>query len=281
MKYFKNFKRPRDYLSGIYLNIYDAITDPNAQRASSSLSYYLLLSLVPTVALITIILSFFNIDIEELAYSLGKVLNNESLASSMIGFLINTDYLKMGIIGFISFLGISLWVISNGFFATIKLANQMFNFKQRNFFRHRIRAYVFSILFIAATSLGLVFFIQIFEFLGDLPSFIIVRFFIFFIVAFVLSIIIYKFSLIRKVAFKDLAIGSFIFSFLFSLFIIGFVFYLENLANYQNIYGSLATIAAILILYYLSSFMLYIGLCFNSEIYKYSHSKAANNNKEA
>lgn len=84
--------------------------------------------------------------------------------------------------------------------------------------------------------------------------------------------IIYRFAPATKHGWRFFNIGSFIAALLIILATYGFSFYLSDFSTYNKLYGSIGTIIALMIWFYLIALMLIFGFELNVSIWKAKHS---------
>ena len=249
----------------------------DATHMAAGVAYYAVLSLFPlTVGLISL---------------LGLVLDSESLEGEVIGFLqsylpgskellaanVNATGGIRGVLGVVSFLGL-FWSASLLFGAITRVVNRAWDIHQdRPFYidklRHILMALSVAPLFLM--SVGTTAALHILgtrdvpvigrvEFLDNNVINIITRPLPF---LFTLSIflLIYKFTPNTKTYWRYVWPGAVLGAVLFEVFKSIFVFYLENFADYERVYGSLGSVIILLAWTYFSGLILIAGAEFSSE----------------
>ena len=249
----------------------------DATHMAAGVAYYAMLSLFPlTVGLISL---------------LGLMLDSEALEGEVIGFLqgylpgtkellaanINAAGGIRGFLGVISFFGL-FWSASLLFGAITRVVNRAWDIHQdRPFYIDKLRHIVmaFSVAPLFLMSFGTTASLHILathdvpvigrvEFLDNDIINIITRPLPF---VFTLSIflLIYKFLPNTKTYWRYVWPGALLGAVLFELFKSVFVFYLENFADYERVYGSLASVIILLGWTYISGLILIAGAEFSSE----------------
>ena len=85
--------------------------------------------------------------------------------------------------------------------------------------------------------------------------------------------VIYRYAPTLKHGWRFLNIGSFISALLIILATYGFSFYLSDFSTYNKLYGSIGTVIAVMIWFYLIALMLIFGFELNVSIWKAKHSR--------
>ena len=249
----------------------------DATHMAAGVAYYAMLSLFPlTVGLISL---------------LGLILDSEALEGEVITFLqsyipgskellaanINATGGIRGFLGIVSFLGL-FWSASLLFGAITRVVNRAWDIHQdRPFYidklRHILMAFSVAPLFLM--SIGTTASLHILashdvpvigrvEFLDNDAINIITRPLPF---LFTLSIflLIYKFLPNTKTYWRYVWPGALLGAVLFEVFKSIFVYYMENFADYERVYGSLASVMILLAWTYFSGLILIAGAEFSSE----------------
>ena len=249
----------------------------DATHMAAGLAYYAVLSLFPlTIGLISL---------------LGLVLNSADLESEVFSFF--QDYLPgsksllsdninaggniRGFLGVVSFLGL-FWSASLLFGAITRVVNRAWDIHEdRPFYidklRHILMALSVAPLFLM--SVGTTASLQILgtrdvpvigrvEFLDNNVINIITRP-LPFLFTLAIFLMVYKFTPNTKTYWRYVWPGALLGAVLFEVSKSVFVFYLENFADYERLYGSLASLIILLAWTYLSGLILIAGAEFSSE----------------
>ena len=253
------------------------LDDDDATHMAAGVAYYAILSLFPlTIGLLAVI---------------NPVLESETVKTELLHFfqtylpgsadtleanLESTERIR-GILGLIGLVGM-FWMASAIFGAISRAVNRAWDIHQDRPFHidklhHLAMAFGVGLLFLlslsATTALQ---FVDRFDnhvtsqvqFLQDgligtaarvLP----------FLFSFGIFLVIYKFIPNTKTYWRYVWPGAVLAAVLFEVGKGLFVFYLDNFANYQRVYGSLGSVVVLLIWTYTSSFILLIGAEFSSE----------------
>jgi membrane protein len=249
----------------------------DATHMAAGLAYYAVLSLFPlTVGLISL---------------LGMVLDSETLEGEVFIFFqtylpgskellsanINAAGNIRGFLGVISFLGL-FWSASLLFGAISRSVNRAWDIHQdRPFYIDKLRhiAMAFSVapLFLMSISTT-----AALQFLGnhDVPVIGRTAFLdhdwiniltrpLPFVFSLTIFLLIYKFTPNTRTYWQYVWPGALLAAVLFEVSKSVFVFYLDNFANYERVYGSMASVIVLLGWAYISGFILILGAEFSSE----------------
>ena len=253
------------------------MSDDDATHMAAGLAYYAVLSLFPlSIGLISL---------------LGMILESETAKTEIVGFL--ESYLPgsgdllatnaaatwqvRGLLGIISFLGL-FWSASLLFGAITRSVNRAWDIhKDRPFYIDKVRhiAMAFSVapLFLmsigATTVLHMVGSVEIplvgeIDLLNHYGINVLTRLvpLVFTVTIFLL---IYKFTPNTQTHWRYIFPGALVAGILFEVAKSIFAFYLDNFANYERVYGSLASVVIMLAWTYFSGLILIAGAEFSSE----------------
>ena len=221
---------------------------------SASLSFYLVLGLVPSFLLIYIF-SFYLLDDLNIIFEIISLLFPKDYSNELINFL-NSHTLEFNIYLFI-LVFICLNIISNGISNLSKSIDYIFNFKSKR--NIKIKSILVSLLLILLE--GIMLFIA--SFINYYFNvFIYLRFLIIFIIILFSLLFIFKFIPSSSIKLKDIFIILIVFSFLISIVIVGFNIFIDYYSNIDRYYGPLNIIVSILILFKFISDIISIVLFF-------------------
>lgn len=259
------------------------MSDDDATHMAAGLAYYAVLSLFPlSIGLISL---------------LGMILESETAKTEIVGFL--ESYLPgsgdllaanaaatwqvRGLLGVISFLGL-FWSASLLFGAITRSVNRAWDIHQdRPFYidkvRHIIMAFSVAPLFLmsigATTVLHMVGSVQIplvgeVDLLNHYGINVLTRLvpLVFTVTIFLL---IFKFTPNTRTHWRYVFPGALVAGILFEVAKSIFAFYLDNFANYERVYGSLASVVIMLAWTYFSGLILIAGAEFSSELERMDH----------
>lgn len=255
----------------------------DATHMAAGLAYYAVLSLFPlAVGLIGLI---------------GLVFESEAAEREILNFL--HDYLPgtsglleanvessgsvRGLLGVVSFLGL-FWSASLLFGAISRSVNRAWDIHQdRPFYIDKVRhiAMAFSVapLFLmsigATTALELIGSVEL-PFVGEVDllhdyGINLLSRLLPLLFTLMIFLLIYKFTPNTRTHWRYVWPGALLAAVLFEVAKSTFVFYLENIANYEEVYGSLASVVILLAWTYFSGLILIVGAEFSSEYERMEH----------
>lgn len=242
-----------------------------------NLAFFLILSLAPLISLF------------------GMVASSLSLSTSSITDYIS-NFLPFEIVNIISpffdvtninitnilFVILGLYVASNASESLITASNMLYKKQNKNYIYRRIKAlfmtfwllilFVFVLIVLAFGSFILT---KILSF-GILSKFIsnnyslilILKTIIAFFVIFITIKILYTMAPDIKIKSKYVNYGSFFATIAIIVVTTGYSLYVNNIAHYDVIYGSLANIAILMLLVYFISYIIVLGIAINNNYYQ-------------
>ena len=247
--------------------------DPYYQGFAAQISFYLMLSLVPILMLITQILGYFNLSLETVLSWVEDYTGSE--VSGMLTSL--TEFSSAGAVNIV-YVGVALWAASRAQFAIMRISNYTFTDGKstgKGYWRERFRAVwtmaitlialLFSVLILAYGGLIVdacmqflpmdgVYLVKLFSFLRWLPAA---------VLYFLMICYIYYIMPTEKISFKKIlpgglfaCVGMLVVTILYSK-------YINNIANYDILYGTLSSIVAILFWFYFLAWVLCLGILIN------------------
>lgn len=248
--------------------------DPYYQGFAAQVSFYLMLSIVPIIVLITQILGFFGVSLES-ALSLIQ----EYTGKQMSGMLMSL--FEFSSVGFanILFVVVALWAASRASFAIMRITNYTLTDGRntgRGYFSERFRAVktmgitiITIVISLVILAYGKLIFTSVLSLLGLDSSLIAestwlwLRWLIGFALYFFM--ISYNFYILptEKVEYKKVIPGS-VFASIGLLVVTGFYSrYTSSLANYDVLYGALSSVVAIMMWFYFLAWVLCLGVLCN------------------
>lgn len=261
-------------------NFYDILMTPAIRILPGNLAYYLVLSIVPIIALIAALCSKFSLSTSDIKNFFDIILPNnvEDILLSVFN-SINSDSLSVWfvIIGFI--------IASNGAHSIILSSNILFKIDNKGFIERRIKSLfltivlVFLILFIIVVLgfgniiLTFVLSLKWFKSVSDIifNSFILLKWPVAIIFIFMLIKVIYTISPDKHIPSKYMNRGALFSTIGLIISSLIYSYYANNIADYSYIYGNLANIAVLIIFVYVISYFLVFGIALNANIYNLSN----------
>ena len=248
-------------------HVFRQIDDPYYAGFAAQIAYYFFMSIVPTLILLTQMLGLFDVSLDAITSWMQK--NMGQHMSAVVSNLFNASSVKAT--NFLMAI-IALWSASSLVFSLSRLfcytlSNGRYRF---SFFKERIRAIPIALLstvIIAGAIIVLVYgeiiFKNVFgetylvEFLLRLswPGYL----FLFFVMAYEIYMILPRFTVPPRSMLPGACVAA------FGLLIITDIYskYIDYATNYNILYGSFANIIAMLLWFYLLSWVIELGMMFN------------------
>lgn len=251
-------------------------SDPYYQGFAAQLSFYFLLSIVPILILISQILSMiFEQDLEDAVGWLMDYFGSSPMAQQIEGLVLGSGS-GSGAMSIV-FVVVAIWAASRAQFSLMRITNFTFTEGQstgRGFIWDRIRAMktmamilIIIIFAIVVLMYGDVILKLAFKIFGKEAAagqiWLILRWPIAIVLYFFMISYIYYVLPSEKVKYKDIIPGS-VFAAV-GLLLVTAIYskYVASVANYNVLYGSLATIVALLFWFYFLAWVLGLGVLFN------------------
>lgn len=268
-----NFKKDNTIIEKIIFFIIK-IRNDDIFALASQLAYYLILSFFPLIISIMTLVGFSNLNSEKVLISLSTLVPDSVyvLIDKTIVEIVNTQ--NVGLLG--ASVAVTIWSASSGFRAVIKGVNKAYNVKeQRSYIKRAMVAIFFTValtIIIILTLGALVFGDVIGDYITRIIPFehiisIIWNITRYGIVLFMMILVfagIYRYTPARKIPWKEVIPGS-VFSCLGWIIVsLVFSYYINNIANYSMLYGSLGAMFILMTWLYLTSIILILGAEINS-----------------
>ena len=258
----------------LYKRLMKNIKKPEMLILPGQLSFFFLLTLIPLAALFISILSSFNIS----SNFIEELVNVPDALKSIIDTLSNTSRANVNaIIFFVS----ALFLASNGTHSMIIASNKLYNIKDMNYVKRKIKSIVMLLVLI-----GLLLFIMVVPVFGDmiitlirdLTGYTIGNF-----VRIIYNILKYPISLIlvfyaikllyimapdTKINPKEVNYGALFTSGMWILVTQGYSLYVEHFSNYSNLYGNLSNLLVLMWWVYILSYIFVLGIGLNVTKYQ-------------
>lgn len=255
------------------------ILSPSMAFLPGNLAFFLVLSIFPILTLLVVIASSFSLDIN----SLINVINSQlpkNIADVIVSFIqgrgFDTNVGLFMIIGFI--------LASNGTHAMILASNNLYKIKNDTWLKRRIKS-IFLIIILLLLFIFMLGFIAFGNRIVTLlcnsinneeavdmikQLFTILKWpFSVFVIYFNVKII-YTISPDSKIYSKDTTSGAVFTTLGWIVVIQAYKYWVEHFVNYDIFYGSLSNIIILMLIIYLISFVLVIGIAINVKTYEYN-----------
>lgn len=249
-------------------NITDKIAEDHISAYAAQSAFFIMLSLVPILLLLMTLVRFTPItqaDIMAAAYELFP----KTVSSTIIS-IVNEVYSQTGTAISVSLL-VALWSAGKGVLAISNGLNTIRGqLETRNYIFLRLRAALYTVLFLLAIILSLVFlgfgnsismlvnkYIPVFQYVMD---FIIeTRTIIMILVLIIFSLSIYMFLPNRRRRLRSQLPGAIFTAFGWTLASFIFSIYMDIFKGFSNMYGSLTTIVIIMLWLYFCMYVMLLG----------------------
>ena len=259
----------------MFLLGFKQMRDPYYQGFAAQVSFYLMLSIVPILLLLTQVLGLFNLTVER-AMQVFEMYTGRSVSGWMHD-MFNFRYIGFGNIVFIA---IALWAGSRASFAIMRITNYTLTEGQstgRNYFIERIRSIetiiitiltvTFSLLILAYGKVILELVIELFR-INDSEKYVdSIWLWLRWVLGFALYFLMVSFNYYilptERIKFRQVIPGS-IFAAV-GMMIVTAVYskYASTMADYDLLYGALSSVVGIMFWFYLLSWVLCLGVLCN------------------
>lgn len=258
--------------------LYSIINIPSMSYLPGNLAFFLVLSIFPILTLIGVIASSFSINIDSLVSMINISLPNnvaEILADFVQGKGFDSNIGIFMIIGF--------YLASNGAEAIILSSNNLYGFPNSDYVKRRIKAifiiiliillFIFMVGFLAFGNHILDFILTLIkdkalvELLSSLFNLLKWPFSVF--VIFFNVKLIYTIAPDWKILSKHTTKGALFTTIGWILVVQIYSYWVNNFSNYDIFYGSLSNIVVLMLLTYIISYILVIGIAINVKTYEY------------
>lgn len=240
----------------------------------AQLAYYLILSFFPFLLFLLTIVGFSRLNTAEILVGLSTILpiSVYGLIETTVVEVVETQ--NAGLLG--ASLILTIWSASSGFRAVIKGLNKAYDIKEkRTFIKRVIVGIVFTlalVLVIMLTLAMLVFgeilgeqllkivpFKEVIKSIWNISRYLIVVFMMVLIFA-----SIYRYTPAKKVPWREVYSGAIVSTLGWIIVSLGFSYYINNIANYSRLYGSVGAVFILMTWLYITSIILILGAEINS-----------------
>jgi membrane protein len=265
-------------IKGYFKNLYEIISTPSMSYLPGNLAFFLVLSIFPILTLIGVIASRFSINIDALSNIIDSALPSK-IAGILSGFIQGKGFdSHIGI-----FMIIGFFLASNGADAIILVSNNLYGFPNSDYIKRRIKA-IFIIILIILLFIFMLGFLAFGNYIIDLllqlikdknlanliySLFRLLKWpFSFFVIYFNVKLI-YAIAPDWKILSKHTTKGAIFTTIGWIVVVQIYSYYVSNFAHYDIFYGSLSNIVILMLLTYIISYILVIGIAINVRSYEY------------
>lgn len=262
----------RDKLKKSISNFLKIITRPEMEILPGHLAFSFVLSIVPTLTILTYIASAFNVDMTFISDFITKAFSAE-----FADMLLSTNFIISADVNFFLTLFIAYIIASNGTASLIVSSNTIYGIKNASFTKRRIKALIMILLIILLFIFLIIFnlfgnkLIEMFQ-LMDISKKVITNITLIisvlkgpvsWFIIFVFIKIIFTMAPDKKIESHEVNKGAIFTTVAFVLVTYIFSLYTTHFARYDVFYGNLASIVVLMLWLYLLSYMFTIGLALN------------------
>lgn len=255
-----------------FQRFWDAFWRPEMLILPGQISFFIFLSMVPTITLIGYACSYLKVSTDIVQPLITNILGAE-IAELVTPILTATKITPT----FFITLGVGYFIASNGMASIIVASNTVYNIKDSGFFKRRLKAILMELVIVL-----LFLFILVFPLLGS--SFIdLIHYFnldaettsilvnvlhflsgpLSWVIIFMFIKIIYTIAPDKKIPSRNVNGGAIFTTIGWIAITTLYSYYIDNYANYSLFYGSLANIVILMLWTYLLSYILVIGMAMN------------------
>lgn len=259
------------------IDLWHVLRLPEMLILPGNLAFFLILSLAPLISLFGLVASSLSLSTSSITNYVSNFLPKEVieiLLPFIDGSGINITNIVLVIIGF--------FVASNGPDSIITASNFLYKTENKNYIYRRVKAifmtfwllllFVFVLIVLAFGSFILNKLLS-FGVLGEFISnnyiiIILIKTVIAFIIIFITIKVIYTIAPDKTIKSKYVNYGALFATFAIIIITTFYSIYVNNIAHYDVIYGGLANIAILMLLIYIISYIIVLGIAINHNYYE-------------
>lgn len=253
------------------------VSENNLALISAGVAFFSMLSLFPALAALIALLGLISDPVFVIAQleEIRSLLPNDvyDIINAQVVGLVTTRNDTLGWAGLLSLL-VALWSARAGVAAMIVGLNSVYGERNRNMARHYLRALLLtfmlvSVVIVAVLSLIVTPVALAFFPLGAIGTILVdaIRWVVAVGVLLAGVGVFYRYGPNRRASRVHwLSIGSILAVSLWIVLSVGFSYYVANFGNYNQVYGSIGAVIAMLIWLWISSFLVLLGAALNSQI---------------
>ena len=267
----KIFNKNTKYFKNFFAKVWEIIKKPYMMILPGQLAFFIILSVVPILSIITWIGSILGVSVQTVTEILSKVFTSikfDLIIPSVIGKELSLSFILVMLFMF--------YIASNGTHSIIIASDEIYGIKQRGYIRRRSKAILMTLLLCT-----LYIFVLLVPLLGNKiissfnyfnikeildPILAIIRGPITWVVIYYFLKSIYVIAPDKEINKKGINLGA-LFTTIFWL--IGtylYSYWINNFSSYDQFYGSLSTIAILMLWIYWLCYIFVIGLSLNVKV---------------
>ena len=259
------------------LKIFNLLSKPEMRILPGHLAFFLVMTIIPLVALIATIAATLSISTESIRIAIASSIPDE--VASILNSIIASNGINFNIIVFY----ISAFLLaSNGTYSMINTSNEIYKVEPRNIISRRIKAIIMTFILVGLflfLILVPVFGSTLFEIMkeatgnGTIVSIIeemlvILKYPIILLILFLNIKLMYVIAPDKEIPSKTTNKGAIFTTIGWVLSTEIFAFYIEKFARYDIFYGSISNILVLLLWVYLLSYIYVLGMVVNASDYR-------------
>ena len=252
-------------------NFLKALNRPEMSVLPGQLAFFYVLSLVPTLTLITYSASVLNVSTDMFYNFLAK-----AFSSDVASLLLSSSSSASGF-GFFIAICIGYYIASNGASSVIITSNTIYGIKDKGFIHRRVKALLMTFVLILLFIFMLIVpvfgnkIIELFTYASFYPSITnniihiieVIQGPLTWLIMYLFINIIYTMGLNKNVKRRSVRYGAIFTSVGWIIMTYFYSFYVTHYANYSALYGSLANIVVLMIWFYFLALIFTIGIAMN------------------
>ena len=249
-----------------------SITRPEMLVLPGQIAFFLFLSIVPTITLISYLCTYLNISNGLISTIIGNALG-ENYANLLVP-IINSSKISPSF--FIS-LGVGYFIASNGMSSMIVASNMIYGIKDSGFLKRRFKALIMElvivilflfVLFVPLFGNNIINFLHYLNLDVETTELVvgILRFLkgpFSWLVIFIFVKLLYTMAPDKRIPSKRVNFGAIFTCLGWVIGTLVYSFYINNYANYSLFYGTLANLVVLMVWIYFLSYIFVIGLAMN------------------
>lgn len=265
------FRINKKYIKDFFSKVWEIIFKPEMMILPGQLAFFVIISVVPVITIISWIGNLAGVSVEAVTDFLSQIFTTikfDLILPNLLGQKLSIEFIIVIIVTFL--------IASNGANSIIVASDQIYGIKQSNTLRRRIKALVITILLCV-----LYIFVLIVPLLGNKimlsfnyfnlkhiidPILAVVRGPITWVIVYLFLKSIYVLAPDKEVSKKGLNLGAL---FSTSLWVVATYLYsiwINNFNSYDMYYGSLSSLAILMLWVYWLCYIFVIGLCLNVKV---------------
>lgn len=253
------------------IKLYNIIRIKEMRILPGHMSYFLVMSIMPLVTLISFIASCFHLSVAEVSEFVFHFLPNEVV--NLIIPMLTSNNMSLNLILMI----FGFYIVSNGMHAIILVSNTLYKIEDENSIRLRIRALFLTIilinlffftLIVMAFGNTIVKFILNLEIFSHISTyvyqlFVLLKYPLAFVLIYLFIKILYTLSPAKRVKSKFVTKGALFTTVGWILVTTIYSYYANNVAHYDLFYGNISNLVVLLIWVYILSYIFVVGIGIN------------------